>query len=77
MSVKNLGPVAFIGAGNLAWSLVGGLLARGVLRPGDVRVCNRSSDERLGRFTALGVRTGRDKAALVPGASIVLLAMKP
>jgi len=74
---QKLGPIAFIGAGNLAWSLVNGLLARGVVRPGQIRVCNRSSDERLGRFTALGVQTGRDKAALVPGASVVLLAMKP
>ncbi|MHB9059673.1 MAG: pyrroline-5-carboxylate reductase [Bacillota bacterium] len=74
---RGLGTVAFIGAGNLAWSLVSGLLARDVLRPDDIRVCNRSSDERLGRFAARGVQTGRDKAALVPGASIVLLAMKP
>lgn len=74
---RGLGTVAFIGAGSLAWSLVSGLLGRGAVRPGDIHVCNRSSDERLRRFAVLGVRAGRDKTALVPGASIVLLAMKP
>ncbi len=71
-----LRPVLFVGAGNLAWSLVNGLLA------GDCWQGHRSGSltedpGRLGRFAALGLRTGRDLAELTEGAGTVILATKP
>jgi pyrroline-5-carboxylate reductase len=69
--------IAFVGAGNLSWSLVAGLLARGTVSPRGLRVCNRSDDLRLKRFEELGARVGRDKALLLRGAGTIVLAVKP
>ncbi len=70
-------PVLFMGAGNLAWSLVNGLLAGEVLRRPAIRVTNRSDAARLERFGALGLTIGRDLDALLDGAGTVILATKP
>jgi pyrroline-5-carboxylate reductase len=69
--------VAFIGAGNLAWNMVSGLLELGLLGPGSISVCNRADEGRLRRFAALGITAARDKALLLRGAGTVILATKP
>jgi len=69
--------VAFIGAGNLAWNLVGGLLEKGILDAGAVVVGNRADDPRLERFSSLGIATTRDKVLLLEGTATVVLATKP
>ena len=67
--------IAFVGGGNMAGSLVGGLLARG-WEPGDIRVSDPQADSRA-RLAALGVHTTADNAEAVEGATIVVLAVKP
>jgi pyrroline-5-carboxylate reductase len=67
--------IAFIGAGNMARSLIGGLLKQGHdvsrLIAADPDTAQR---ERTG---ALGVRTGEDNAAAIATADVVMLAVKP
>ena len=69
--------IAFIGAGSLAWSLVSGLLEQSAATPAQLRVGNRSDDDRLNRFAAIGVNVSRDKGDLIAGARTVVLAVKP
>jgi pyrroline-5-carboxylate reductase len=67
--------IAFVGGGNMAGSLVGGLLARG-WNAADIRVSDPQEDSRA-RLAALGVHTTSDNAEAVAGAGIVVLAVKP
>lgn len=68
--------VAVIGAGNLADALVRGWLSAGIGADA-IRVTNRSRDERLDAFRALGVGAVRDKAEALSDADVVALAVKP
>jgi len=67
--------IAFVGGGNMAGSLAGGLLARG-WQAADIRVSDPQEDSRT-RLAALGVHTTADNTEAVSGASIVVLAVKP
>ena len=68
--------ITFIGAGNMARSLIGGLLADGYpaerIRAADPSEAQRS--EIAGRF---GIRVDADNAHAVEGADAVVLAVKP
>lgn len=68
--------VAFIGGGNMARSLIGGLLARGV---GTASLCvSEPNAELRAALTAdFGVTTTADNRLAVDGAAAVLLAVKP
>ena len=68
--------IAFIGGGNMARSLIGGLIADGV-SPQRLRVADVNTDA-LGWLSAhYGVTTHAENAAAVKGAQVVLLAVKP
>ena len=67
--------LSFIGGGNMARSLVGGLIADHW--PVDrIHVTDPSADA-LTRLAALGVGTGSDNTAAVAAADVVVLAVKP
>lgn len=68
-------PIAFIGAGNMARSLAGGLIAAGAA-PDRLRAADPDPEQRR-RLAALGADTFEDNAQAVAGAGIVLLAVKP
>lgn len=72
----NEATIAFIGGGNMARSLIGGLIADGVsahrLRVADV---NTDALERL--QAQYGVATFTDNSAAAHGAQVILLAVKP
>jgi pyrroline-5-carboxylate reductase len=68
--------IAFIGGGNMARSLIGGLIAGGS-DPNTIWVAEPNVDQRellRGRF---GVHTGADNADIAARADVVVLAVKP
>jgi len=67
--------IAFIGAGNMATSLIGGLLATG--REPDSITAADPDPEQLTRVGKLGVVSTHDNAEAVAGAAVVVLAVKP
>ena len=68
--------IAFIGGGNIARSLVGGLIADGV-NAQRLRVADVNTDTREWLSAHYGVATFSDNTAAVHGAQVVLLAVKP
>jgi pyrroline-5-carboxylate reductase len=68
--------IAFIGGGNMAASLIGGLLAAGH-PPAGLRVAVRSAASAQRLQQRFGVPALTDAAAAIRGADIVVLAVKP
>jgi pyrroline-5-carboxylate reductase len=69
--------IAFVGGGNMAEAILGGLLAAGVSRAGDVAVADVSETRRVALESAYGVATTAGNAQAVRGADVVVLAVKP
>ena len=68
--------IGFIGGGNMAASIIGGLLTSGVdarqLRAGD------PSQESLDRLASLGpITTSQDNLDIIPGCDVLVMAVKP
>jgi pyrroline-5-carboxylate reductase len=70
------GTVAFIGGGNMARSLIGGLIARGTPSSA-IRVSEPVDALRDGLAHDFGVAAGADNADAASGASVWVLAVKP
>ncbi|EKP95669.1 pyrroline-5-carboxylate reductase [Thermaerobacter subterraneus] len=69
--------VALIGAGKMAECLIAGWVDAG-FDPQALAVTNRRNDQRLAELAArYGVRAERDKGAVLAGAQVVLMAVKP
>ena len=75
-AVPASGPIAFIGGGNMARSLIGGLLAAGI-EPAAIRVADPNADCRDALAADFGVATFEEASAAVEGASTWLFAVKP
>jgi pyrroline-5-carboxylate reductase len=74
--MNNIRRLAFIGGGNMAAALIGGLIKRGL--PNDRVVVADPSQEQLQRLTGqFGIKTAADNASAVSGAEVVILAVKP
>ena len=69
-------PIVFIGGGNMARSLIGGLIARGH-KPEDLRVAEPVAALREALATDFGVRVRAEGAEAADGAGTWLLAVKP
>ena len=67
---------SFIGGGNMAASLIGGLLASG-REAAAIRVAVRSESSADGVRRRFGVQSGTDIRAAIDGAATVVLAVKP
>jgi len=67
--------IAFIGGGNMASSMAGGLLARG-WDPADIRVSDPLPDSQT-RFRDRGIAATADNAAAAAEADVVIFAVKP
>ena len=70
------GTVAFIGGGNMARSLIGGLVARGVA-PSSIRVAEPVPELRDSLTRDFGIHTFTDNATAAAGATTWVLAVKP
>ncbi len=68
--------IAFIGAGNMACSLIGGLI-RGGWNQARIRASDPHADRRDELGHRFGIVTGEDNAAVAAGADAVVLAVKP
>ena len=68
--------IAFIGGGNMARSLIGAQLARGV-PPAAITVAEPRAEAREALAHEFGVPTFTDNAAAIAGADCVVLAVKP
>lgn len=73
MKQQNIG---FIGGGNMAWSLISGLLADGY-EPQRISVADVDTARLDLLRTRLGVNVGSDNIRIAAGADIVVLAVKP
>lgn len=68
--------IAFIGGGNMARSLIGGLLAKG-WQAGNIRVAEPLAELRAALARDFGVAASADNAEAASGAGIWVLAVKP
>ena len=68
--------LCFIGGGNMARSLIGGLLARG-LAPRNIAVADPVAAQLDALRNQFGVRVASDNAVAAQGADVVILAVKP
>jgi pyrroline-5-carboxylate reductase len=68
--------LGFIGAGNMARSLAGGLLKNG-WTPEQLALSDPDANQRRGVEQALGLKTFADNRELAAGAAVLVLAIKP
>ncbi|MFD2704919.1 pyrroline-5-carboxylate reductase [Salibacterium lacus] len=70
--------IAFIGAGSMAESIIGGLIADGLLPPHYILASNHSNEARLAHLKeTYGIRPFSDSAEAAAEADIVILSIKP
>ncbi len=74
--MNNIRKLAFIGGGNMAGALIGGLIKRGV-PASHLVVADPSAEQRQRLAHTYGVGQTADNADAVRGAEVVLLAVKP
>ncbi len=74
--MSSIDSIAFIGGGNMARSLVGGLIARGT-PPASIHVADPVADARQALQRDFGVATHADNAEAARGAGTWVLAVKP
>ena len=74
--MHNIRKLAFIGGGNMAGALIGGLVKRGVAASHLV-VADPSPDQLQRLHRDFGIETTLDNAAAVKGAEVVVIAVKP
>lgn len=68
--------ITFIGAGNMAEAIIGGLIDSGLCPPNHLRVSDPNEDRRS-LFAKRGVCTFADNVEATTGADILVLAVKP
>lgn len=68
--------IAFIGAGNMAFAIISGLIKQGI-NPAQLIATNKSNQQRREQLQRLGVAVSQDNRQAVAWADVVILAVKP
>ena len=68
--------IAFIGAGNMATSLIGGLLAKG-LKAAQIRASDPGAETRAKVAAEHGIELFADNAQAIQDADVIVIAVKP
>jgi pyrroline-5-carboxylate reductase len=76
LTMNNIRRLAFVGGGNMAAALIGGLTKRG-LQPTRLVVADPSQDQLQRLQRDYGICAAPDNASAVSGADVVILAVKP
>lgn len=69
--------IAFIGGGNMASSIIGGLIKQGNIKATQIAVADPSLDQRQHLETEFGVHTYKQGCDAIAAADVVILAVKP
>ncbi len=69
--------LAFIGGGMMGEAIVGGVLAKGIAQAGEIAVCDIAAARREHLAKTFAVRVTDAPADAIPGAEVVVLAVKP
>lgn len=69
--------IGFIGCGNMASAMIGGIVKKGVLKPEEVIASNRSSGKLEAIKEEYGICTTLDNTEVAREAEIIVLAVKP
>ena len=69
--------LAFIGGGNMATSIIGGLVKQGDISAASINVSDPGAEQREKLNTSFGVNTFEDNLAAIADAEVVILAVKP
>jgi pyrroline-5-carboxylate reductase len=69
--------IGFIGAGNMAQAMIKGLLETGFVAPNRILVSNRTPGKPQKLLEQHGIQVASSNEALIEGADIIILAVKP
>lgn len=69
--------VGFIGAGNMAAAIAGGMVRKGLYAPNEIIMSNRSQEKLQSLHKGLGVEAAKDNKELAAKAELIILAIKP
>ena len=74
--MQNKYTLGVIGAGNMAYAIVGGIINGGILKPSDIAISDIDA-QKLKAFAKLGVYTQTDNVSLSANCENLLFAVKP
>ena len=69
--------IGFLGFGNMAQAMAGGLVRSGAVQPGDIGACARDRAKLWSNTEPQGFRAFDDAAAVAEFADLVVVAVKP
>lgn len=69
--------LGFIGCGNMASAIIGGIIAKGLASPEDVVASNHTQASADAAAASLGIRATTDNAEVVEWADVLFLSVKP
>lgn len=69
--------IGFIGMGNMASAMVGGLISAGHCAPGDIVACARNFDKLQARAASVGITAMRTPEEVIEASDIIVIAIKP
>ena len=69
--------IGFIGLGNMAGAMIGGLLKKGIVAPSDIYGADVNADMAKKRADEFKINAGTDNAEVVKNADYLVLAVKP